>query len=408
MPVAAAVDLQNGFPFDSADFSDTGTTPLLRIRDLTASEFETYLNLNVPEQYMVRAGDLVIGMDGDFNAIIWKRDPAALNQRVCRLRARKGHDLRYVGYSLPAELKRINETEFATTVKHLSSGEILSSRIPSKSLEEQRRIADFLDDRVARIDQIIAARQQERQLAVEAGERATDRIAMPCRDDSQRRDPSDLPRGEEVPPGWQVESIGRLTRRITYGFTNPMPTADDGPYLLTANDVGDGAVRLESARHTTDEAFTKLLTDKSRPRPGDTLLTKDGTLGRVALFEGPAACVNQSVAVLTPNRAQICPELLAEILRCPSYQAALLFQAGGTTIKHLYISRVAKQKLALPPLDGQAALAQHLRDARLRTAAIAGGFDQSVALLQEYKQSLITAAVSGDFDVATASTRIPE
>ena len=121
MPVAAAVELQNGCPFDSADFSDTGTTPLLRIRDLTASEFETYLNLNVPEQYMVRAGDLVIGMDGDFNAIIWKRDPAALNQRVCRLRARKGHDLRYVGYSLPAELKRINETQFATTVKHLSS-----------------------------------------------------------------------------------------------------------------------------------------------------------------------------------------------------------------------------------------------------------------------------------------------
>ena len=114
--------------------------------------------------------------------------------------------------------------------------------------------------------------------------------------------------------------------------------------MLTANDIGDGVARVGTARRTTQDAFDRLLTEKSRPKPGDVLLTKDGTLGRVALFEGGDACVNQSVAVLTPDRNRVLPRLLAELLAVPAYRDALIFEAGGTTIKHLYISRIVKQE----------------------------------------------------------------
>jgi type I restriction enzyme S subunit len=86
----------------------------------------------------------------------------------------------------------------------------------------------------------------------------------------------------EVPVHWEVKPVGVICTYISYGFTNPIPATDDGPYLLTANDIADGSIRYSTARRTTQDAFDKLLTDKSRTVCGDVLVTKDGTLGRVA------------------------------------------------------------------------------------------------------------------------------
>ncbi len=396
MPVAAAVDLQNGFPFDSADFSDTGTTPLLRIRDLTASEFETYLNLNVPEQYMVRAGDLVIGMDGDFNAIIWKRDPAALNQRVCRLRARKGHDLRYVGYSLPAELKRINETQFATTVKHLSSGEILSSRIPSKSLEEQRRIADFLDDRVARIDQIIAARQQE----IAGLEDARAGLADSALTEAD----------------WQRSTrFGYAIRRIEQGWSpqcDSVPATDEEWGVLKVSAVRGGVFRPGENKLLPHDLAPK---SEYEIRSGDLLVTRANTPGLVGAF----AAVSEGVR----PKLILCDKIMRlelEPVLSPHFAALVgqtrrvrdrLSGAGtGTSQSMVNVRGDDIRDLPMPMLSRheQATRVLHWTQAAAGLNSAAEDLGQQIALLQEYKQSLITAAVTGEFDVTTASTRIPE
>jgi type I restriction enzyme, S subunit len=208
-----------------------------------------------------------------------------------------------------------------------------------------------------------------------------------------------VPADNEMPKHWRLAALGTLLRRITYGFTNPMPTSDVGPLMLTANDIGDGVIRAGTARRTTQAAFDGLLTDKSRPKHGDILLTKDGTLGRVALFKGGNACVNQSVAVLTPNRDLVLPELLAELLAVAAYRDALVFEAGGTTIKHLYISKVVKQKVALPPLGEQPALAAALRSARSSHSKAAEAIEASIRLLREHRQALITAAVTSELEI---------
>lgn len=399
MPVAAAVDLQNGFPFDSADFSDTGTTPLLRIRDLTASEFETYLNLNVPEQYMVRAGDLVIGMDGDFNAIIWKRDPAALNQRVCRLRARKGHDLRYVGYSLPAELKRINETQFATTVKHLSSGEILSSRIPSKSLEEQRRIADFLDDRVARIDQIIAARQQQTMAAEEAIKAARDSLVF----------------GGDQTEGHNSRGAVPLRRLRCLVQTGPFGSqlhaddyVDDGwpvvnPASLTAEGIRP-IPGMSISEATRDRLSRHIL------RPGDIVFGRRGELGRAGLVEDENEgwlCGTGSL-LLRLQDPRVLPEYMTALLQTTVAKHYFDSSSVGSTMDNLNTDILLAFPLRLVPLADQQRILAELRRLHTQGHSIRAGLDASVSLLQEYKQTLITAAVTGEFDVTTASTRIPE
>ncbi|WP_428831923.1 restriction endonuclease subunit S [Gulosibacter sediminis] len=151
----------NGFPFDARDFSADAEVPLVRIRDLTSPSFETFIDRDlVPGSAFIRNDDIIIGMDGEFNSILWKRGEAALNQRVCALRAHPDADPRYLAYAIPEHLQVINDLTWSTTVKHLAASKVRAIRIPARPLEEQREIADYLDRETTQIDAFIAKNEE--------------------------------------------------------------------------------------------------------------------------------------------------------------------------------------------------------------------------------------------------------
>jgi type I restriction enzyme, S subunit len=150
-----------------------------------------------------------------------------------------------------------------------------------------------------------------------------------------------------VPGDWIVAPLITYLQRITYGFTNPMPDTDVGPWKITAKDVVDGNINYATARHTSSDAFNNLLTEKSKPQVGDVLLTKDGSIGRVAVVDRNGICINQSVALLRPND-KIRPFFLKYLLLTPHYQRVMDRDSDGSTIKHIYITRVDKMQVAVP------------------------------------------------------------
>ena len=159
--VADLAELVNGHPFESADFADEGAVPLVRIRDILSKPFQTFVSREVvPEAAVVRDGDVVVGMDGDFNLVYWTRGPAALNQRLCLLRSNGQADTRFLAYALPSHLKVINDLTYSTTVKHLASGQVRGIKMLAPDVSEQRAIADYLDRETARIDALIEEQQR--------------------------------------------------------------------------------------------------------------------------------------------------------------------------------------------------------------------------------------------------------
>ncbi len=77
--------IQNGFPFKSSQFTKDEGTPLIRIRDVGADSTDTNYVGDYDPAFVVEAGDLLIGMDGDFNCARWRGPNGLLNQRVCRV-----------------------------------------------------------------------------------------------------------------------------------------------------------------------------------------------------------------------------------------------------------------------------------------------------------------------------------
>jgi len=148
--------LLNGYPFDAEYFVRAGGTPLVRIRDLNATETEVNYNGPVVEDAWIESGDVIVGMDGDFNVARWRGQRALLNQRMCCLRPRNKTDAGFIAYLLPLPLRVINDLTYSTTVKHLSSVDVRKIRLGAPPEPEQRAIVAFLDRETARIDALVA------------------------------------------------------------------------------------------------------------------------------------------------------------------------------------------------------------------------------------------------------------
>ena len=262
---------------------------------------------------------------------------------------KSGVDAKWLYYSLAAfDLTKLNE---ATGVPSISRDWLYKVPLGSDKFETQRRIAEILstvDKTIEQTEALIAKYQQ-----IKAGlmhDLFTRGVTPDGHLRPTRAQAPDLYKESPLgwlPKEWEVGELRHWLSYLSYGFTNPMPEADEGPYMVTAADINAGRIQYDTCRRTTRDAFDRLLTQKSRPKVCDVLLTKDGTLGRIAVVDRPDVCINQSVAVLRPADTRH-SQFIAAMLSAPMWQQRMLSDAGGSTIKHIYITVVDKMLVAWP------------------------------------------------------------
>jgi len=173
--------------------------------------------------------------------------------------------------------------------------------------------------------------------------------------------------------------------------------------MLTAADISFEGVLYDTARRTSQSAFNDL-SGKSKPLAGDVLVTKDGSLGRVTAYDGERpVCISQSVALLRPDTRVVDPKFLALALSGADYQSKMIFDAGGTTIKHIYISILAKMNFWFPGLDEQAKIVTAAAQRTDKMDELIDAATEAAELLRERRTALISAAVTGKIDSAAKS-----
>ena len=109
-----------GAPFAAKQFNTEGHgKPIIRIRDLKDQQFATYTTEVHPKGYLLRPGDIVVGMDGEFRPYIWGNDEAWLNQRVCVFENKRPKGKAFLYFTIKPLLYAIEQTQVATTVIHI-------------------------------------------------------------------------------------------------------------------------------------------------------------------------------------------------------------------------------------------------------------------------------------------------
>ncbi len=156
----AIADVTYGFPFTSHLFNDTGVgRPIIRIRDIVASETSTFTTEDVADKYLVTNGDILIGMDGDFHMGVWSGGRAFLVQRVSRLRPKGDIGPYHLFWALRTPIRNFNAAISGTTVAHLGDKHLREIQILWPSPDLISRARQLLD---AFLEQVLGLRVKNR------------------------------------------------------------------------------------------------------------------------------------------------------------------------------------------------------------------------------------------------------
>ena len=141
-------DILYGFPFNSERFNEAQIgMPIVRIRDIISGQSKTFSDEECDERYRIKRGDMLVGMDGNFQVAFWNSEDAWLNQRVCKITADPFLlNQNYLFFYLPIILTEINGSVSYSTVKHLSAKILNAMLIPLPPLAEQKRIVAKIEE----------------------------------------------------------------------------------------------------------------------------------------------------------------------------------------------------------------------------------------------------------------------
>ena len=330
-------DILYGFAFDSAGFTEDSTyPPLVRIRDVKRGYSETNYSGDYQEQYVIHAGDLLIGMDGEFNIARWKSRDALLNQRVCKISAKEGTEEEYLRFALSRALREIENRTAFVTVKHLSAKELNKLELQVPSLSEQNRIAITL----RRIEQLIDLRNEELKKLDEL---------IRARFIEMFGDP------ETNPKSWEQVTLNDVCSSIVRGpfgsalkkefFVEP----DETTYKVYEQKHAIQKSSTIGTYYVTAEKYNEL--KRFECCAGDILMSCSGTMGE--LYQLPEGCergiINQALCKFTLNE-RILPIFFLVYMQ----QTIGDLETKGSGIKNIAaVSYVKAMPINLPPMKVQ-------------------------------------------------------
>ncbi len=279
-------------------------------------------------------------------------------------------------------------------------GEIIV-RIPNGRL--QRQIADFLDGETVRIDALVAKKRRLINLLEEQWS-ATLEMAIGGGWASglilQGKD-------VEVPGGWRVRKLLHLldpSIPLVYGILLPGPRLSEGVAYIGAGDVTVDRLHLELLPRTTEEIAAEY--PRSRMRSGEIVYAIRGSFGAVEQIPPELDGVNLSrdAARIAPSSA-ISGSWLTFALKSHTAQEQFLRKEVGATITGVNIGDLKQVRLPVPPRESQELLTGHLKARRSVVNKTIGALGTQISLLQEHRQALITAAVTGETEVPSRYRR---
>lgn len=165
--LTSVANILYGYPFNSKLFcGDDSFIPLIRIRDVKPAKASTYYSGEYSKEYIIHRGDILVGMDGNFNLEKWNDRDALLNQRVCKIYSKDEFIVsnRFLYHLLGPIFKSIEDELLSGTVIHLSAARINQISIPIPPIEIQTEIANILDrfaDYAASLQAELQARKEQ-------------------------------------------------------------------------------------------------------------------------------------------------------------------------------------------------------------------------------------------------------
>lgn len=310
-------------------------------------------------------------------------------------------DPRFLLHSLRGMAPDLKRIATGSTHKTIYMPDIEQLRVPLPPVEEQRHISDFLDVETTRIDGMVALRERQIELLVEAG---VSRVLSAIRGEhvlGERKD-SGLSWLGSIPKDWPVAAVAHHFDVDLGKMLNPERSRGDHlrPYLRVAN-VQWGEISTENLLQMDFPPE-----DRSRYalRAGDLLVCEGGSWpGRAAIWDGsvPEIYYQKALHRLRPRGIHLV-QWLYYCLLAAERMSVFAVQGNSSTMTHLTREQLRPQRFPFPDIEVQRSVVAELDAAAVADEELKRALTKQLTLLAERRQALITAAVTGQLDVTTA------
>jgi type I restriction enzyme S subunit len=274
--------------------------------------------------------------------------------------------------------------------------------LPVIPLSEQASIAAFLDHETAKIDELIAEQQrligllnEKRRAVISHSVTKGLNPAAPMKD-------SEVEWLGDVPVHWNIKPLRALSDLIQTGpFGSQLHSEDyvegETPVINPSN-IRDGQI-IPDLACTVGSAIAERL-NQHRLKEGDIVFARRGEMGRCARVSAKEAgwlCGTGSITVRLDGST--ISEFVSIYLGTRYVRELLRLESVGATMDNLNTSILSRIPVPVPPLDEQATIAAFLELQTHKFETLTTEACTAVALLQERRAALVSAAVTGKIDV---------
>ncbi len=307
------------------------------------------------------------------------------------LRPRPGVDAHYVYHF-------VSSASFRGEAAHHMTGAVGQKRVPVAFLErceiplpdldKQRRIVAELEKQFSRLDEAVANLKRvkanlKRYRATVLVQAITGTLVEPCEDRSAVLEtgaelvrrileerawarssksgkaapvaPGDIDGLPAVPATWTwatLDQIGQEGRSVIYGIIKPGPDTPGGVPYVRVTEMKDGYVDVPSLRRAAREREAKF--SRARLLAGDLLISKDGTIGRVAVVPPELEGGNITQHVMrAPIHRFMNRDFVVWAIRSEFCQRWLTGETRGVALRGVNVEDFRRLPIPVPPRSQQ-------------------------------------------------------
>ena len=279
--------------------------------------------------------------------------------------------------------------------------------IPLPPLPEQRAIATFLDRETAKIDALVAEQRRLIALLKEKRQAVISHAVTKGLDPTVPMKDSGIESLGDVPEHWEVKRVKHAICSIEQGWS---PQCENAPAL---DDNQWGVLKVGSVNYgkfTPSENKSLPATLTPQPelaiRQGDLLISRANTTelvgsAAVAELDYGNLMLCDKLYRLRMDHSTLLPTFLCHVLNSKASREPIEIGATGASasMKNIAQSVILELWFAAPSIEEQSQVVTAIKERWDKTTALIDEAVHAIALLQERRTALISAAVTGKIDV---------
>ena len=207
----------------------------------------------------------------------------------------------------------------------------------------------------------------------------------------------------KIPDGWstiRIKFTSWLKGRIGWDGLKSSEFVEKGPYLITGTDFENGGINWNTCVHISEARYQE--DELLHIKENDLLITKDGTIGKLAIVKNcpEKVSLNSGVMIIRGNsQYKYSDKYLYYVLQSDEFFIWFeLSQNGNSTIRHLYQGQFYNFEFSYPTIDEQQAIAAFLDKKCFVIDNQISNETKQIEKLKEYRQAIITKAVTKGLD----------